>query len=244
MSQGKHRANRNWGATHGRHTLLAGAAVAVAATGALAVPAAADPGGVNWDAVGACESGGNVNASNGSDFGFLQFSPSTYRANGGVGSPLGASKEAQIAVANNIIAKQGMARGLANWPVCGAHAHDGGARAVTLAAPKHAAPPAPAIPLPKSVVPPRHAAPDIPADTPAPTYTGPTVDRTVEQGETLSSIAGDADWHQIWHLNRATCPDPNVVQPGQVLRVPTPPPAATPPVINVSTVSPLMIGRV
>ncbi|MGH7743247.1 MAG: transglycosylase family protein [Candidatus Dormibacteria bacterium] len=241
MSQGKHRANRNWGATHGRHTLLAGAAVAVAATGALAVPAEADPGDTNWDAIAACESGGNWATNTGNGFvGGLQFSPSTWRANGGVGSPAGASREQQIAVADRVKSTQGIGA----WPVCGAHAHDSTARAVTLAAPKHAAPPAPAIPLPKSVVPPRHAAPDTPAGIPAPTYTGPTVDRTVQQGETLSSIAGTTNWREVWQINRTTCPDPDMVQPGQVLKVPAPAPAATPPVINVTMVSPLLVGRI
>lgn len=235
MSRGRHRAKRNWGATTGRHTRLAAGVIAVAATGALAAPAAADPGGVNWDAVAACEASGNWAANTGNGFmGGLQWSPATFHANGGVGSPAAASRDAQIAVANHVIATQGAARGLANWPVCGAHAHDGGAT-ITTSAPRHAATPAPAIQLPAST-PPRHAAP------PAPTYTGPTADRTVAAGETLSAIAGTLDWRELWALNRATVTDPDVVQPGQVLKVPAPVPAATLPVIDVNVVSPLVLG--
>ena len=54
---------------------------------AAAVPAQADTGGVNWDAVAACESGGNwaINTGNGF-FGGLQFTLPTWRANGGVGN--------------------------------------------------------------------------------------------------------------------------------------------------------------
>ena len=47
--------------------------------------ASADP---NWDAMAQCESGGNWSADTGNGhYGGLQFSPSTWAANGGVGSP-------------------------------------------------------------------------------------------------------------------------------------------------------------
>ena len=76
--------------------------------------AAAD--GMNWDAVAACESGGNwaINTGNGY-YGGLQFSMGTWRANGGTGSPHNASREEQIRVAENVLRSQG--RGA--WPVCG-----------------------------------------------------------------------------------------------------------------------------
>jgi resuscitation-promoting factor RpfE len=71
---------------------------------------------VNWDAVAACESGGNwaINTGNGY-YGGLQFTMGTWRANGGSGSPAGASREEQIRVAENVLARQG----LGAWPVCG-----------------------------------------------------------------------------------------------------------------------------
>jgi hypothetical protein len=72
--------------------------------------------GVNWDAVAACESGGNWSANTGNGFyGGLQFKPSTWAANGGVGSPATASREQQIAVANRVLATQGPGA----WPTCG-----------------------------------------------------------------------------------------------------------------------------
>lgn len=72
--------------------------------------------GVNWDAVAACESGGNWSANTGNGFyGGLQFKPSTWAANGGVGSPATASREQQIAVANRVLATQGPGA----WPKCG-----------------------------------------------------------------------------------------------------------------------------
>lgn len=71
---------------------------------------------VNWDAIAACESGGNWGISTGNGYsGGLQFTPSTWRANGGSGSPNGASREEQIRVAENVLHSQGIGA----WPVCG-----------------------------------------------------------------------------------------------------------------------------
>ena len=71
---------------------------------------------VNWDAIAQCESGGNwaINTGNGY-YGGLQFSPATWASNGGVGNPAHASREAQIQVAERVLAKQG----LGAWPSCG-----------------------------------------------------------------------------------------------------------------------------
>jgi len=66
--------------------VVAGAIVAVPLTIA-ATPASADTSNVNWDAIAQCESGGNWAADTGNGYeGGLQFSPSTWRANGGTGS--------------------------------------------------------------------------------------------------------------------------------------------------------------
>jgi hypothetical protein len=71
---------------------------------------------VNWDAIAACESGGNWGISTGNGYaGGLQFTPSTWRANGGSGSPNGASRDEQIRVAENVLHSQGIGA----WPVCG-----------------------------------------------------------------------------------------------------------------------------
>ncbi|MGE5694978.1 MAG: transglycosylase family protein [Candidatus Sericytochromatia bacterium] len=71
---------------------------------------------VNWDAIAQCESGGNWSINTGNGYhGGLQFSLSTWRANGGVGNPANASREEQIRVAENVLASQGIGA----WPVCG-----------------------------------------------------------------------------------------------------------------------------
>jgi len=71
---------------------------------------------VNWDAIAACESGGNwaINTGNGY-YGGLQFTLGTWHANGGSGSPAGASRSEQIRVAENVLRSQGIGA----WPVCG-----------------------------------------------------------------------------------------------------------------------------
>ena len=72
----------------------------------------------DWDAVAACESGGNWNADTGNGyFGGLQITRSAWRAAGGDGSPAQASRTEQIRVAESVLATHG--RGA--WPVCGAY---------------------------------------------------------------------------------------------------------------------------
>jgi hypothetical protein len=71
---------------------------------------------VNWDAIASCESGGNWGISTGNGYsGGLQFTPSTWRANGGSGSANGASRDEQIRVAENVLHSQGIGA----WPACG-----------------------------------------------------------------------------------------------------------------------------
>jgi hypothetical protein len=91
--------------------------LAAAPLGVLAGTAHAE-GAHNWDAVAACESGGNwaIDTGNGY-YGGLQFTQSTWEANGGTGNPAAASREEQIRVAENVLASQGVGA----WPVCGSN---------------------------------------------------------------------------------------------------------------------------
>ena len=83
-------------------------------------PAPASPGGVNWAAIAACESGGNWSASTGNGFyGGLQFTEQTWLGYGGgryAPSANLATPAQQIAVARQVLAGQGIGA----WPVCGA----------------------------------------------------------------------------------------------------------------------------
>jgi resuscitation-promoting factor RpfE len=102
--------------TFGLATIAGALAVApmAASIGLAAGTANADS--VNWDAVAACESGGNwgINTGNGY-YGGLQFTMGTWRSNGGGGSPHNASREEQIRVAENVLRSQGIGA----WPSCG-----------------------------------------------------------------------------------------------------------------------------
>ena len=78
-------------------------------------------GGVNWGAIASCESGGNWGTNTGNGYyGGLQFSEGTWLANGGgqyASTAAGASQSQQIAVAQRVLASQGIGA----WPVCGAN---------------------------------------------------------------------------------------------------------------------------
>jgi nucleoid-associated protein YgaU len=181
------------------------AGVAVGAPVAMATStAAADP--TNWDAVAACESGGNwgINTGNGYSGG-LQFKQSTWEANGGSGSPANASKEEQIRVAENVKQSQGMGA----WPVCskraGASGGGGGHSAPAAKAPKSGTK------APKRTAP---AAPVLVASNPAGNY-------TVVAGDTLSKIATTQNvvggWQALYEKNKQFIGDPNLIVPGQTL---------------------------
>lgn len=75
----------------------------------------------NWNAVAACESGGDWSVNTGNGFyGGLQFTLPTWLTYGGgryARRPDLASRNAQIAVAERVMAGQGRAA----WPVCGRH---------------------------------------------------------------------------------------------------------------------------
>src|SRR5689334_11205868 len=82
----------------------------------LALAGTANADSVDWDAVAACESGGNWGIATGNGYyGGLQFTMGTWQANGGSGSPHNASREEQIRVAENVLRSQGIGA----WPVCG-----------------------------------------------------------------------------------------------------------------------------
>jgi hypothetical protein len=117
----RHSASRKSHPLRNRVIGLSIAASATLITGVSLSPTASAAGSV-WDSVAACESGGNwaINTGNGY-YGGLQFSASTWNAYGGSGyaaSANRASKAAQIAIAQRVLAGQGPGA----WPVCGRRA--------------------------------------------------------------------------------------------------------------------------
>ncbi|MFI9386822.1 transglycosylase family protein [Kutzneria sp. NPDC052558] len=152
--------------------------------------------GVNWDKVAACESGGRWSANTGNGYyGGLQFSPGTWAANGGSGSPAQASREEQIRVAENVV----RSRGTGAWPNC---MFGGGGHS----APARSAPAAPRL------TPPRPTA-EAPAST-----DNPAGDYTIQPGDTLSGIADQlgvaGGWQRLVELNPAALTDPDLIFPG------------------------------
>jgi uncharacterized protein YabE (DUF348 family) len=70
-----------------------------------------------WDAIAACESGGNWAADTGNGYyGGLQFNLGTWHAYGGPGRPDQQSRETQISIAEKVRDASG---GYGAWPVCG-----------------------------------------------------------------------------------------------------------------------------
>jgi nucleoid-associated protein YgaU len=95
---------------------VTGSAIAIPLLGATSASAA---GGATWDRVAECESGGSWSADNGNGYyGGLQISQENWVKYGGLDyaeSPDVASRSQQIAVAERILA----AEGVAAWPTCG-----------------------------------------------------------------------------------------------------------------------------
>lgn len=93
---------------------LAEAAAEEAAAEAVALPTSSS---VNWDAIAACESGGNWSINSTYDGG-LQFHPDTWTGYGGnefAPYAYQATREQQIVVAERVLAGQGIGA----WPHCG-----------------------------------------------------------------------------------------------------------------------------
>ncbi|QQR99610.1 MAG: transglycosylase family protein [Austwickia sp.] len=121
------------------------ATLATAAVGVAIVPSAAHAD--VWDSVAACEAGGNWNINTGNGFyGGLQFTQSSWLAAGGGAYASRAdlaSREAQIAVGQRLLAMQGPGA----WPVCSVRAgltRGSGGGSVAPAPARAAAPAAPA----------------------------------------------------------------------------------------------------
>ncbi|MBQ1442372.1 MAG: LysM peptidoglycan-binding domain-containing protein [Renibacterium sp.] len=198
---------------------IAGAGVAVTGTGAQAADSS------TWDALAQCESGGNWSINTGNGFGGgLQFTPSTWAANGGVGSAQNASREQQIAVAERVLQTQGWGA----WPACSAKlglSGKSGAAPQAYQAPAAQAPvaQAPAAQAPVRQAPVQQApAAQAPAHAGTVPVSGETY--TVKAGDTLSSIAEalqiSGGWDLLADANADSISDVNLIYPGQVLNLP------------------------
>jgi hypothetical protein len=190
--------------------ILRGGAVTLGAAaiglGVLTAPASAAPS-HDWSGVARCESGGNwqINTGNGY-YGGLQFSQSTWAGYGGTayaGRADLASRAQQIAVAEQVLAGQGVGA----WPTCGRYLSRG-------ATPQAAAPAAPA--------PARAPAPPAAAPRGGSSSAASGGDYTVRAGDTLATVARrlgvSGGWRALWAMNQRTVSSPNRIYVGQHLR--------------------------
>jgi nucleoid-associated protein YgaU len=215
---------------------LAGAMVATPALIAT-VPAHA----TNWNAVANCESNGNWHTSTGNGFyGGLQFTKSTWHANGGSGNPANASRAQQIRVAKNVKASQGMGA----WPVCGSHGSEpGGSSSSGSSSSSSGASSAHSASSEQSThhsVSHHHSTPSSHHSTPSSHHSSSTSHHhssssshhssstsssggtyVVQSGDTLAKIANAHDvsggWHHLYNLNSHKISDPGLIYPGQTL---------------------------
>ncbi|HEV7654351.1 MAG TPA: transglycosylase family protein [Mycobacteriales bacterium] len=229
-STGRHRAPTTASKLRRRAATATAVAGVAAVTPLLAVsPAHADS--VNWDAIAACESGGNWSINTGNGYsGGLQFSQGTWQAyGGGAYAPTAsqASRSAQIAVAEKVLAGQGIGA----WPVCGKRAGSSAA-----SAPRNTTP-APATTSQRSSRSERRStestgtttkrsttrhqstqATETKVRTSAPTGHGSYV---VKSGDTLAKIAAanhvSGGWNAVFAANRDTVENPDLIFPGEKL---------------------------
>jgi nucleoid-associated protein YgaU len=189
---GRHRERRPRRDNAGRALAGLSAVGATALVIGAASTAPAEASGADWIATAQCESSGDWSIHTGHYEGGLQFDPGTWLAYGG--AQYAAHAYLATPAQQIAVAEKVLAKqGRGAWPVC----FRAGNRA-----PAPAAKPAPAVQ--------------------ASTYTGPVTTYVVQLGDTLAGIASahGTGWEQLAALNRATIPNPDVIYPGQTLRLP------------------------
>ncbi|WP_020664450.1 transglycosylase family protein [Amycolatopsis benzoatilytica] len=187
---------------------IARVAVAGIAVGAPLAIAATPASATNWDAIAQCESGGNWSTSTGNGYyGGLQFTQSTWKAYGGTGSPQGASRDQQIAVAERVLQGQGIGA----WPVCGKKG--GSAASAHQSTPKQSTKS-----VKKQVTAPKK---EVTQQVAAVAGSNPNGDYTVVAGDTLSKIAKEHNiqggYQKLQDLNKQYVPNANFIVVGQKL---------------------------
>lgn len=181
---------------------------AVAAMAVLPLAFAGTANAEDWDTLAQCESSGNWSANTGNGFyGGLQFTPSTWDAYGGsqyAGSAHNATREQQIAVAEQVLAAQGSGA----WPGCSSktdwESGSGSEKAVS----------------------------DVSASTRAETSSSEESSSTtvsasanthvVSNGDTLSGIAASAgvSVDALVSANADSISDPALIYPGNTVQIP------------------------
>lgn len=188
-----------------RRVVYAGAVIAGTAAASVFVsgqPANAGPA-HNWSGVAQCESSGDWHINTGNGFyGGLQFVQSTWDAYGGQRYAARAdlaSESAQIAVAERVLASQGVGA----WPVCGKYLTGGSTPGTATVIAQQQATTRRTVTAPHSLG---------------------TGDRyIVRSGDTLSRIARAhqirGGWRALARLNAGSIANPNLIYPNQAIRL-------------------------
>lgn len=163
------------------------------------------------DNIASCESGGNSRATNGTHFGLFQFDLPTWRSVGGTGNPMDATPSEQYARAEALLTKRGTQPWDASKSCWSKKPVDGVAVKVEIA---------PATVEVKVRPSPRpRVAPHIHDQLVAESATK----HSVVWGDNLSILAEKygikGGWRTLYNLNRNSVSDPNLIYPGQVLRL-------------------------
>jgi nucleoid-associated protein YgaU len=226
-STGRHRAPTTaWKLRRRAATVAATAGVAAVAPLLASAPAHADS--VNWDAIAACESGNNWSINTGNGFyGGLQFTQGTWNAYGGgqyAGTASQASRSQQIAVAEKVLAGQGIGA----WPVCGKRAGSSASynsrnsegtsqRSSSTSTRSHRSQQSGT--TYKKYYPKKHHRTHHQSDATVRTSAAGTGSYVVKSGDTLSKIAASqgvaGGWRSIWAANRGSIDNPNLIFIGQ-----------------------------
>ncbi|SFR27908.1 LysM domain-containing protein [Lentzea waywayandensis] len=188
---------RHLSVTTARVLLLSASTAALIAAGSTIASAAPS---VDWDRIAQCESGNNWSTNTGNGYsGGLQFSPSTWKANGGAGSAHQASREEQIRVAERVLASQGIGA----WGACGRR----GGSSPQPVRQRH-------VPVGSKAV--ARSVPVVPVA--APSASNPDGDYTIKPGDTLSSIATelrvDGGWQALVAKNSQFLTNPDLIRVG------------------------------
>jgi LysM repeat protein len=209
--RGRHRAP----STTTRALTIGGTGVGAVAVSVIAPTAAHAATASQWDAVAACESGGNwaIDTGNGY-YGGLQFAASTWNSYGGTAfAPLAneATAAEQMEIADRVLASQGWGA----WPACSVEAGVAGTPTTTT----------------QQTTPATTTTTTTTTST-ATTSTAPSVnvkpirgaDYVVQPGDTLISIAAAAHvkggWAHLYQVNRRVIGDnPSLIEPGTKLRL-------------------------
>ena len=223
-STGRHRAPTT-GSTLRRRAATVAATAGVAAVAPLLASAPAHADSVNWDAIAQCESGNNWSTSTGNGYyGGLQFSQGSWNAYGGgkyASTANRASRSQQIAVAEKVLAGQGIGA----WPVCGKRSGSSASytnrntesssrssqRSESSTRSQSSGT------THQKYYPKKHRTHR--SDATVRTSTAGTGSYVVKAGDTLSKIAAshgvNGGWRAIWAGNRSTIANPDLIFVGQ-----------------------------